>query len=218
MYSAARRLPPSSPKMCSTRPQLLAHVHRHVLDDAEDRHADLLEHLDALPGVDQGDVLRRRHDHRAGERHPLRERQLDVAGAGRQVDDQVVEVGPVGLAQQLLERLRDHRPAPDHRVVLLDQEADRHHLDAVVLHRLHGLAVARFGPAVDAHHHRLARAVDVGVEDADACALGGERERQVDGGRALADAALARRDRDDVLHVRQQLDAALHRVRDDLRR
>ena len=56
------------------------------------------------------------------------ERQLDVAGAGRHVDDQVVEVAPVGVLQQLLERLRDHRAAPDHRRVGVDQEADRHRL------------------------------------------------------------------------------------------
>jgi hypothetical protein len=109
-------------------------------------------------------------------RDPLRQGQLDVPGTGRHVDDQVVDVVPVGLAQQLLERLRRHRPAPDHRVVLLDQKTDRHHLDAVVLHRLHRLAVSRFRPAFDAHHHRLARAVDVGVEDADLGALGGQRK------------------------------------------
>ena len=95
------------------------------------------------------------------------ERELDVAGAGRHVDDQVVEVAPVGLAQQLLERLRDHRPAPDHRLVGLDQEADRHHLHAVAIIGSIVLPSLRLGPAGDAHHRRLARAVDVGVEQAD---------------------------------------------------
>ena len=204
--------------MCSTWPQLRAHVHRHVLDDAEDRHADLLEHLDALLGVEQRDVLRRGHDHRAGHRHALRQRELDVAGAGRQVDDQVVEVLPVGLAQQLLQRLRGHRAAPDHGLVLVDQEADRHHLHAVVLQRLHGLAVLALGPARDAQHHRQAGAVDVGIEQADAGALGRQRERQVGGGGALADAALARGHGDDVLDVGHQLHAALHRMADHLGR
>ena len=215
-YSAAMRLPPPSPKMCSAWPHLAAHVHRHVLHDAQDRHADLLEHLDALLGVEQRDVLRRGDDHRAGHRHALRQGQLDVAGAGRQVDDQVVQVLPVGLAQQLLQRLGGHRAAPDHGFVLGHQEADRHDLHAVVLHRLHGLAVGRFGPALDAHHHRLARAVDVGVEQAHRRALGGQRQRQVHGHGALAHAALAGGHRDDVLDLGQQRDAALGRVRDDL--
>jgi len=54
------------------------------------------------------------------------------------------------------------------------------------------------------------------MSDADRGALGGQRQREVDRGRALAHAALARGDRDDVLDVRQQLHAALHRVRDHL--
>jgi hypothetical protein len=47
-------------------------------------------------------------------------------------------------------------------------------------------------------------------------AFGGQRQRQVDGGGRLADAALARGHGDDVLHVRHQLQAALHGVRNDL--
>ena len=136
---------------------------------------------------------------------------------GRSIDE-VVEVLPVGLRQQLLQRLRDHRAAPHHRLVDVDQQADRAHLQAVVLHRLHRLAVHGLRLAGDAEHGRLARAVDVGVEHADPRALGGERQRQVGRHRALADAALARGDGDDVLHVRHHLQAALHRVRDDLHR
>ena len=72
----------------------------HVLDDAEERHLDLLEHRDAAPRVDQRQILRRRDDHRAGERHVLRHGQLRVAGAGRHVDDQHVEFAPRDLAQE----------------------------------------------------------------------------------------------------------------------
>ena len=54
--------------------------------------------LRPLRGVEQRDVLRRGDDHRAGHRHVLRQRELDVAGARRQVDHQVVEVAPVGVA------------------------------------------------------------------------------------------------------------------------
>ena len=50
-----------------------------------------------------------------------------------------------------------------------------------------------------------------------AAALGGERQCQVDRGRALADTALAGSDGDDVLDVREQLHASLDRVRNDLR-
>jgi len=124
-----------------------AHVHGHVLDDAQNRHADLFEHLQPLSRVEQRDVLRRGDDHRAGQRHTLAERECDVTGARRHVDDQVVELAPVRLPQKLFQRLCGHRPAPDHRLVGVDQEADRHHLYAVVLFRLHGLAVFAFRAA-----------------------------------------------------------------------
>ena len=64
---------------------------------------------------------------------------------------------------------------------------------------------ARLGLTLDAHHHRDVRAGDVGVEQTDRGAGLGERDRQVDADRALADAALAGRDRDDVLDARQEL-------------
>ena len=73
----------------------------HVLDDAEHRHAHLAEHLQPLAGVDQADVLRRRDDDGAGQRGRLRQRQLGVAGAGRQVDDQVIELAPVESGQEM---------------------------------------------------------------------------------------------------------------------
>ena len=54
------------------------------------------------------------------------------------------------------------------------------------------------GRAGDAEHARDRVAPDVGVEDADLLAVGGERGGEVGGDRRLADAALARADADDV--------------------
>jgi hypothetical protein len=145
-----------------------------------------------------------------------RQGQLHVAGAGRQVDDQVVDVLPVGLVDQLVERLGDHRAAPDHRLVLVDQVADRHRLDLVGDHRLEALAIIGIRPSRKTEHARLTGTVDVGVHDADRGALGGQRQRQVDRHRRLADATLARGDRDDVLDALERFDALLDRVRGDL--
>ena len=52
---------------------------------------------------------------------------------GRQVEDQVVQLAPVHVAHQLHQRAVEHRPAPDERLVRLDQEADRHDLQPVRL-------------------------------------------------------------------------------------
>ena len=54
---------------------------------------------------------------------------------GRQVAEQDVEVAPVHVAEELLDRLVQHRPAPDHRGVLRHEEPHRDHLHAVGLQR-----------------------------------------------------------------------------------
>ena len=87
----------------------------HVLDHAERADVDLAEHRDRLARVEQAHLLRRRHDHRARQRDELAERERGVAGARRQVDDEVVELAPLHVAQELGDRAVDQRPAPDDR-------------------------------------------------------------------------------------------------------
>ena len=193
-----------------------AHEHAHVLDDAEHRDFDPLEHLEALARVGEGDVLGGGDDDRAAHRDALREGELDVPGAGRQVDDEIVHRAPVGVPQELLQSLGDHRPAPDHRGVLLDEVADGHGLDAMPRHRIDGALVRGVGPARYAEHPGLARAVDVRVQDADPGALGREGEGEVDRDGRLPHPALAGGDGDDVLDAVEQLDVLLDRVGDDL--
>ena len=189
----------------------------HVLDDAEHRHLDLLEHAQTFARVEQRDVLRRRDDDRAAHRHPLRQGQLRVAGARRHVDDQVVEIVPARRFQQLHQRLRHHRSAPDHRLLGVDQEADRHDFHAVRDRRDHGSLVgAGRALARQSHHQRLARPVDVGIQQADRRTFVGQAEREVRGSRRLADAALARSHRDDVADALDRPQVALNAVRGDL--
>ena len=80
-------------------------VARHILDDAEHRHAGLAEQVDRPRRIDQRQVLRRRNDHRAGRPRFLDQRQLDVAGAWRQVDERYFGIAPIGI-DQLGERAR----------------------------------------------------------------------------------------------------------------
>ena len=56
--------------------------------------------------------------------HELRDRDRDVAGAGRQVHEQDVEVAPVDVGEELLQRPVQHRPAPHDRGVVLGEHAD----------------------------------------------------------------------------------------------
>ena len=75
------------------------------------------------------------------DRRRLDQRQLHVAGARRQVDDQVVEFAPIHAAQELLDHAVQHGPAPDQRLIAGVQEAHRHQLHAVLFERLDALAV-----------------------------------------------------------------------------
>src|SRR5688572_28338590 len=161
---------------------------RHVLDQAEHRHVELVEHGDRLDRVVERHLLRRADDDRARERHLLDQRELHVARAGRQVDHQVVELAPGDVAGEVLDDAVEHRPAPDHRRPGLDEEAHGHELDAVG-EQGQDLAVLLVRRLAHAHHERHVRAVDVGVDQPDTRAVGGQPAGQVDGDRRLADAA-----------------------------
>ena len=73
------------------------------------------DHLRGALGDALRGRLRRRHERRLGARQQLPEREADVAGAGRHVDQQVVERAPVDVGEELLERAVQHRAAPHDR-------------------------------------------------------------------------------------------------------
>ena len=66
------------------------------------------------------------------------------------------------------------------------------------------------------HHQRLARPVDVGIQQTDRRTFVGQAERQVRGSRRLADAALAGSHGDDVADALDRPQVALNAVRGDL--
>ncbi len=65
--------------------------------------------------------------------------------------------------------------------------------------------------AGQAEHQRLARSIDVRIEDADPGAPGGPRERKVDRDRGFANSTLAARHRNDILDASEGLEAAAAR-------
>ena len=84
-----------------------------------------------------------------------------------------VQLAPVDVGEELLERLVQHRPAPHDRRVLLEEEPDRHELEVAANGR-HDHLVDGDRLLVDAEHVRDRVPVDVAVEDADLLA---ERRR-----------------------------------------
>ena len=141
--------------------------------------------------------LRGRHEHRLCARQELAERDGDVAGAGRHVHEERVELAPVDVREELLERAVEHRPAPHDGRVVLEEEADRHELEVPANGR-HDHLVDDDRALADAEHVRDRMAVDVRVEDPRTVAEGRERGGQVRRQGRLADAALSARDREDA--------------------
>jgi hypothetical protein len=202
-YSASRPPPPLA-EHGILRAAGRADVAGHVLHHAQDRRAHLGEHRHAAADVEQRDVLRRGDDDGARQRDLLDERQRRVAGAGRQVDDEEVRRPPVHVAQELPHDAHHDRPAPDDGRLLVEEEAHRHEPDAVTLEGNDALVRRRGRARVGTEHDRDARAVDVGVHEADAVARRRERHREVRGDRRLPHAALSARHRDDVPHAGQR--------------
>ena len=110
------------------------------------------------------------------------------------------------VLQELLEGAVQHRATPHHRLVVIEEEPDRHQTH-VVRNGRHDHLVDDDRLLVDAEHVRDRMAVDVRVEHADLAALRGERGSEVDRQCRLADSALAGGDRDHA-RLRRELDAA----------
>ena len=166
---------------------------RHVLDDPGEAHPRLLRHDAGARGYLLRRRLRRRHHDGLRTRQKLAERDRDVTRAGGHVDHEDVELAPVHVREELLERPMEHRPAPHHRLVVVQEEADGHELQ-VVLHRRDDHLVHEHGLLMNAEDMRDRVAVHVRVEHADALADSSQRDREVRRQRRLADAALAAAD------------------------
>ena len=174
----------------------------HVLNDAEHGHVHHVGHVDGLVDDHADKLLRRRDDDHARHGQGLEHRQRHVARSGRHVDEHIVHILPLDVGPELGHGARDDRAAPDDGVGLVrEQEVDGHDLDAgagaVGIQEI----LAAHGAAVDAERLRDRRAGNIGIEHgslmAAALHLAGEQARH----EALADAALAGDDRDDLVNT-----------------
>src|SRR5205823_14953653 len=73
----------------------------HVFDHTDDVHFELAEHLDSFAGVLQRDIRGRGDNDGATYRNCLDERNCDIAGPWRQVNDQEIQLAPHYLLQKL---------------------------------------------------------------------------------------------------------------------
>ena len=187
---------------------MLAREGAHVLDHAEHLQIRAPGHVGNPDGDSLGGQGRGGHDQQLGAGQEAAERHLDVAGTGGHVDDEVVELAPADVGEELLEGLGEHQAPPHERLgLVVDQEAHAHDLELPVADGdVVGTDLASVGrtqAAGDAEHAGDAEAPDVGVQHAHAQAPRRHRRGQVDRDARLAHPALAAGHRD---HPRRQRD------------
>src|SRR5919202_2820842 len=212
---------PGCPVQVDVLATVRARQRRHVLDHADHRHPVLAQVGQGALGVHLRQVLGGGDEHRARQRQ-LADHDLDLfARAGRGIHDDDVGL-PGDVEDQVAQQARD-QPAPGggQRHPFRDDEPDGHDLQAPALVGTAALARrpdGRQSPAaarpiprrVDAEQVRDVRPVQVAVEDADPEAHRGQRERQVDGHRRFAHAALAAEHGYHVAAGAQPIPAAVH--------
>lgn len=114
-----------------------AHVlHQRVCGDLQ-----LPEHANALLRVRHGEDLRSGDDHTAREGQLLAQRQLHVSRARRKVENQVVQIAPERVVQDLLDDRHHHGPSHDVGAVRVVHPAERHAEHVVQLERQPGRLV-----------------------------------------------------------------------------
>ena len=113
-------------------------------------------------------------DDRAGQRHRLGKRDRDVAGAGRQIDDEIVEFAPGHLPQELLDDSMQHGTAPHQRLVAGIQVADGDDANAEALGGNDHVVFGQLRLAGCAQHQGDVGTIDVGIEQADLEAKAGQ--------------------------------------------
>jgi hypothetical protein len=162
-------------------------------------------HPDTLQHITDRHPLRRRYHDRPVYLRQLNQRKLGITGARRHVDEQVVQLAPIDLLQELADDPHHDRPAPDRRRIFVDKEPDAHQLDTMSFQRDDALVRSHARPGVDAEHNRDVRAVYIGIHEPDLEAQLGERCRQIGSDGGFPYPAFAGAHRNDMAHSGHRL-------------
>ena len=161
----------------------------HVLHQAQDAavHIVIAEHIHTLRHIGESHLLRGGHNYRAADFDVSYQRDVDIPGSRRHIDEQEVQLAPLHLQNHLLEGIAGHRAAPDQSLVLACKIAYGHPLHPIFLYRddkLLSVKLFRFRlRALGAGHSRHRRTIDIGIGKADPVAQAGKSYGQIDGHR-----------------------------------
>ena len=178
-----------------------AHV-AHVLSDAEGWHVHQIDHLQALAHDHVGQALWRGDHEHAANFHALHDSQRHIAGSWWQVNDEIVEIAPANIGDELLYNAGDEGAAPNDRIVVVwQEEVHTHEGDAgFALDRLDAV-LTHCWLVADAEKLWNTWAGDVGVHEADFKAAFFQCHGEHGGETGFPNAAFAAHDNDDVFDI-----------------
>ena len=134
---------------------------------------------------------------------------MNVARSRGQVEHKIVEVAPRGIGDELFQRVAGHSAPPHDGTLGIYKEAYREELYAVFLHREDKIAsvdILGIGTGIfDIEHLGHRRTENIGIEQAHLVTLASQGDSQIGRDGRFAHTAFSRRDRNDVLDLRQEL-------------
>ena len=185
-----------------------------VFDDAQNRDVHHFSHLNCLGDNHGYQLLRRGHDDDAVDRQRLKDRQRNVTGSWRHIDEHKVNILPDDIGPELLNSTGDNRTSPDNRIrSVFHQQIDGANVNAGLgSHRVNAfLCCTQCAGQTKALRDR--RAGDIGIQNAAVCALTLHSNGEQRSDHALAYAALAADNADDFLDFRKRMRCLEQRLR-----
>ena len=109
----------------------------HVLDKTEDRyiHFIILIHVNTLSCIGKRHLLRSTYDHRTRDGECLEQGKMNVTGARRSIKDEVIQLTPVSIGNQLFQGRASHTATPQGSRGRTYEETDTQELHAIFLDR-----------------------------------------------------------------------------------
>ena len=181
----------------------------HVLNESEDGHVHLFVaiHIDTLASICQGHLLRGRNDDSTSDGEGLQKGQMNVGSAWRSVEDEIVELAPVGISNELFQGIGSHSTSPKRSCFGRYEETNGEQLDTIGLDGFDELTSVYLNSIrtgiLHVEHLGHGRTKDIGIKQTNLVAQASKGDGQIGRNSALAHATFSRADSNNILHLRQ---------------
>jgi hypothetical protein len=129
--------------------------------------------------------------------------ELNVPGARRKIEYEVIERSPSYLPEKLLRVSRYHRTAKHGGRGIVEQEAHGHELQSLAFDGKDAILIISHWPFVASEHQSDARAIEIAIAKTHPGACRRQRDSKIRGHRGLAHTPLSTRHGDDMLDTFQ---------------